>query len=395
MKIDKQVLQNFILDFHENIKKPLYDNGYEGNKYNVFDILNINSQELRHSDFLAFLMNPERSGNLGEQFIRQLLVSLSQSYFNETLDFFDLFFAVFKKITVRREYKNIDIVCEIELTEKNFVIVIENKIYAGEQFYFGKSEKSQLEKYKKTALTEYKNYTPIFLFLSPDKRPASDKDWIAIDYNFIYEILCKINLANVDNTLKTLVTDYKKLIRRQFEMEADKELRDIALKIYNANKDIFDFIFENRPNRINTTAEKIRDFLNNSEFIHFDKEKSKRQNANILFTTKDLYTLCDHIYFQINVNEMTMWVYIENGTEKERRIFDMKATAQFKNLTKTFYLFGDKGKNINGVKKFDDLLLKNNQEELYAELEEILKKTFAPDGWVAEQSKRFCELLKK
>ena len=119
MKIDKQVLQNFILDFHENIKKPLYDNGYEGNKYNVFDILNINSQELRHSDFLAFLMTPERSGNLGEQFIRQLLVSLSQSYFNETLDFFDLFFAVFKKITVRREYKNIDIVCEIELTDKN------------------------------------------------------------------------------------------------------------------------------------------------------------------------------------------------------------------------------------------------------------------------------------
>lgn len=178
-------------------------------------------------------------------------------------------------------------------------------------------------------------------------------------------------------------------------MEADKELRDIALKIYNANKDIFDFIFENRPNRINTTAEKIRDFLNNSEFIHFDKEKSKRQNANILFTTKDLYTLCDHIYFQINVNEMTMWVYIENGTEKERRIFDMKETARFKNLTKIFYFFGDKSKNINGVKKFDDLLLKNNQEELYAELEEILKKTFAPDGWVAEQSKRFCELLKK
>ena len=90
-----------------------------------------------------------------------------------------------------------------------------------------------------------------------------------------------------------------------------------------------------------------------------------------------------------------MWVYIENGTEKERRIFDMKETARFKNLTKIFYFFGDKSKNINGVKKFDDMLLKNNREELQAELEKILKKAFAPDGWVVEQSTRFCELLKK
>lgn len=38
------------------------------------------------------------------------------------------------------------------------------------------------------------------------------------------------------------------MLRGLFEMENDAELREIALKIYSADKDIFDFIFENRPN---------------------------------------------------------------------------------------------------------------------------------------------------
>ena len=48
-KINEQQLQNFVLTFESEIVLPLVSAGFERNKYNVFDILNINRQELRHS----------------------------------------------------------------------------------------------------------------------------------------------------------------------------------------------------------------------------------------------------------------------------------------------------------------------------------------------------------
>ena len=64
-------LQVFALNFDNAVIRPLVRAGYD--KYNVFDILNINRQELRHSDFLAFLLDPSKSGNIGHQFLRNFL----------------------------------------------------------------------------------------------------------------------------------------------------------------------------------------------------------------------------------------------------------------------------------------------------------------------------------
>lgn len=69
-------LQNFVLRFDNEIVAPLVKAGF--NKYNVFDILNIGRQELRHSDFLAFLLDPNRSGEVGQQFLRSFLTLLSK-----------------------------------------------------------------------------------------------------------------------------------------------------------------------------------------------------------------------------------------------------------------------------------------------------------------------------
>jgi hypothetical protein len=287
-QINENNLKDFVLNFESKVVTPLVSAGFERNKYNIFDILNINRQELRHSDFLAFLMNPSQSGDVGQQFLRNFIAMLSKENSELGLDFFKVFYSDFDKVVVKREYKNIDILVDIEISGKKFLVVIENKIDSGEQMYDDKEIKGQLVKYQTLVNTEYKNHKPIFLFLSPNKRPPSENEWIPIDYNFVCSVLGRVNTDKTDNTIKTLINDYKKMIRSEFEMANDTELREAALRIYNADKDVFDFIFNNRPNRVNTTAKIIKEYLSK---LNWAIPHSERQIAYISFTT------VKHIYF--------------------------------------------------------------------------------------------------
>ena len=49
-------------------------------KFNIFDAIGIERQELRHSDFLAFLLNPYRDHGLGGTFIEILLNEIQKKY---------------------------------------------------------------------------------------------------------------------------------------------------------------------------------------------------------------------------------------------------------------------------------------------------------------------------
>jgi len=42
-------------------------------QFNIFDVIGAVRQELRHSDFLAYMLNPQRNHGLGDAFARKLL----------------------------------------------------------------------------------------------------------------------------------------------------------------------------------------------------------------------------------------------------------------------------------------------------------------------------------
>lgn len=386
-------LKDFSLKLECEIIPKLKSAGFERNKYNIFNILQLNRQELKHSEFLAFLMNIDQSGEVGVQFLRHFLILLSKELELEPASVFNY---EFEKVIVRREHLHIDLLVDVKIKNKseNILIIIENKIYAGERIG-EKDNEGQLPEYRQAIENEYKgkNYKTLFLFLTPDKRqPKKDIDsWLAKGYDLIYEVLYRLNLDSADNTIKTLINDYRKMIRSEFEMEIDEQTQTAVNKIYADYGDVFDFINKYKPNRINTTAKVIREFLSNANGIEF---KGDRQNANIVFTTTELKNICNNIFFQIYVNEMTMWVYIDGGTQEQRLVFNMSPTAKYKNLTKSISLFGDKVKVKEHMETYEKLLIENKVDELKADCQELLKKAFAPSGWVFEQSKRICELLK-
>ena len=152
-----------------------------GEYYNVFEVLNLSTDEVRlHSALIADLLNPKGKHGLGMKPLKSFIQILG-------LDFDD---AVLENCNVKREYVigpisqdntsggNIDIL----LTIGKYYIVIENKIYASDQ-------PGQLRRYYNFAKSKSFDLTLIYLTIGGDKPSESssgglvcDKDYKCISY---------------------------------------------------------------------------------------------------------------------------------------------------------------------------------------------------------------------
>src|SRR6266852_7115236 len=94
-------------------------------KFNIFDALEIARVEIRHSNFLAFILDPAESHGQGQLFLKAVLMDLLKKAKPERrpLSPIDLDGTDLRGVEVRREWKNIDllIICQ----EPRFSVVIE------------------------------------------------------------------------------------------------------------------------------------------------------------------------------------------------------------------------------------------------------------------------------
>lgn len=368
MCVTEKELREFALTFNENVTKPLYDAGF--NRYNIFDILNIDRQELRHSDFLAFLFDETKSGEVGRQFLRNFLVILANEYINTVLDFFEMLYGDIDNVCVMREVPTddkhrIDILITFSISTqvdtKKMVVAIENKVDSGENG-------NQLSAYKNFLHKKYavSKATVIKLFLSPDCISPSENDWIAIGYDLIYQTLCRLNTQNIENSVRILIDDYKDKIRRTFHMNHKDETEKIALKIYEKHKKELDYIFNCIPKRVDVMAEMLRKKLRAKGVKgQYGGAISDRQNKNILFTTERIATdKYKGFYFQINVAQMYfLFVNVDDRNAVPQKWFyaDAKTTA----------------------KKIEELNDKVVEEQtLENECDFIINKIFVEDGFI-------------
>lgn len=51
-----------------------------GHRFNLFEALNITKQEIRHSRFLAYLLDPHEAHGLGDRFLRGLLMAAAEGH---------------------------------------------------------------------------------------------------------------------------------------------------------------------------------------------------------------------------------------------------------------------------------------------------------------------------
>jgi PD-(D/E)XK nuclease superfamily len=208
---------------------------------NIFKALAVERMELKHSNFIGYLLNPAASHGLNSIFLKKILRDIYSDLKADQRSIFDVDEINLNYIEIRREWRNIDIL--IILSDD--VVVIENKIDSMDHL-------SQLKRYKVIIDENFPNKKKHYVFLTPFGVDPNDIDsknnYINYSYFQISEILLSvlgIYKNNLSDKVFNYISDYKKTI--DMELLMSDELNNIALRLYNSHKDALDFIFENRP----------------------------------------------------------------------------------------------------------------------------------------------------
>ncbi|MCR6640094.1 MAG: PD-(D/E)XK nuclease family protein [Sporocytophaga sp.] len=207
---------------------------------NIFSALKITNYEIRHSNFLSWLLDPNETHGLGDLFLTRILRDLFLDQKSKGVSIVDIPRIDLRKANIYREWNNIDIVVE---TEK-FVIAIENKFESGEH-------SNQLDKYKKIIHTHFPNHSKVFVFLSAYGITSSDPDsYIDFSYERIVEILegiMAVYSSTLSTSVKTYIQDYITSIK--MNVTNNSEANELARKVYLNHKDLFEFIIQNKPDK--------------------------------------------------------------------------------------------------------------------------------------------------
>ena len=206
---------------------------------NIFQILRISKNEIRHSNFLSWLLDPNESHKLGDIFLKRFLREVFSSDKFGNIDQVDVEGIDLTKVEIQREWKNIDILIVLE----NVVVCIENKVLS-------KEHSNQLMRYREIIESHYPNHKQTFVFLTPegDTSDSESETYEPISYEFIVNSLERIISVygeSLNQQVKNYIKDYITIIKREL-MGTDK-LTELSKKIYQNHKELFDFIIDHKP----------------------------------------------------------------------------------------------------------------------------------------------------
>ena len=242
-------------DMHSAEQDSLQKEEKEGENFNVFSALNMCSDEMRlHSRLLATLFNPKANHGLGNEFLRQFLVTAIKvddnyiTHCNESIA--ERYVGEVTETTGGR----IDIILE----DGKHGIIIENKIYACDQ-------PNQLLRYYNYGVKQFgeNNFKLVYLTLNGSE-PSSDSlggghfDFIKLSYaqdilGLLDRLMTTYPQKPIHRTIKDYITIIKQLTFRDMDTEyqqsiinegIDEKYIDATLELLQLTKQIGDALIE-------------------------------------------------------------------------------------------------------------------------------------------------------
>jgi PD-(D/E)XK nuclease superfamily len=220
-------------------------------QFNVFEAIGAVRHELRHSDFLAYLLSPYQNHGLGDSFARRLL-QRAVSFAGDVeipLTAIHLDTGDFGDLEVLREWQNVDILLKSD--SNHFVVLIENKIDTTEH-------SDQLAKYLQEVRKQFPSHGVLAIYLTPDGREASHPNFISFDYEEVaatIEGLLVSKASTLGPDVRTLMSHYAQMLRRH--IVAESEIADLCRRIYRKHTQAIKLIVEHIPDQ----QTMIRDLL--------------------------------------------------------------------------------------------------------------------------------------
>ena len=327
---DEEALQNFLLDI------DCLDELLPWTKrFNLFDILKISRTEIRHSNMLGWLLNPNENHGLGDALLKSILQDVVRAD-SSRYDVFETLLMDLYSFSVYREWKNIDLLL-ISSTER-CAIAIENKIGSHEH-------DNQLARYRKTLESDYPQYRKIYLYLTPDgEEPSDAENWSTLTYENVMEFLSELrNSIEMTPDVALVIDNYLDVLRR--DIVEDQKLVEVCNKIYAKHKKALDLIFEHKTDSRTQLIEAVRAALtrlSEEGVIEFFREEStntflqfytaKMNDYLIPLQTPNSSWGNEHVYnYWIGIREDQLcgvfeiggWNIPDEEMEKMQRIIDL------------------------------------------------------------------------
>ncbi|MBR4513102.1 MAG: PD-(D/E)XK nuclease family protein [Bacteroidales bacterium] len=296
----KKLLQevNVILQ-KEKVRKE--ESRKRGERFNMFEMLGVAHYEVTHSKIIAGFLNPQGSHGQGDLFLRLFL---------QTIENKDEIYADASNAKVYTEYgKGVDGRLDIFIEIGSHSIIIENKVYAGDQ-------PEQLKRYNDFAKEKYGEGSYMIYYLTLYGHEASEDSVIdpktgeCVNYNCIsyskdinnWLQLCIQESATMPLVRETLV-QYLNHIKQLTNQDMDR-LSDQEWKYLLSNKDNFkmamqtvDYITHNINSVRNyIQAPIIESWKNELENMNFEIEilknpKEYDDRAIFVAKTRNIHTI--------------------------------------------------------------------------------------------------------
>lgn len=273
-------------------------------KFNLFDVLKISGTEIRHSNVLAWLLDPEGSHGLGDAFLRRLVQKLTTQLDGSAA--FRLLLMDLHSCTVLRESEHTDLL--VLSHREKFLLCIENKVFSGEH-------DDQLHTYHEKLTELYPGYDRLFVYLTPDGAlPASDADcdeWQSLSYPQILEMLRAIlQSRTLAPEISFFIQQYIDAVRRN--IVGDPKLEKICQEIYAQHKTALDLIYNNRMDAAQECAQILQDWCRQKAaegLLLFDPNKCSK--SYIRFTTPTMTGLLPELAEPVSGWKTTSMYYYE------------------------------------------------------------------------------------
>lgn len=262
-----------------------------GELFNMFEVCGVNHYEVTHSAIVAELLNPQGSHGQRELFVEAFIKSINLQDFNFELVGVNV---ITEMVTPNGR---IDIVIS---NSNNQAIIIENKIYASDQW-------QQLKRYDDFAKTKYsRGYKILYLTLNgsdPNDEESKNVEYITISYKhhiIDWLLQCKhlaIDKPLIRETLNQYILHIKNLTNTvDMKKNETSNIIDILIKnpqetvmILNSKWDLEEYI-------VKTYLFPILERIAQKFDMHFSCEDTKR-----------LFSRSSSAYFAIIPNKSTTW----------------------------------------------------------------------------------------
>lgn len=212
--------------------------------------------EVRHGNYLAYLLSPSRPHGFNTEALRAFLMCVAQHCADPdrglSLKVLDIHLMDLDQADVRREWRNIDIL--IVLRQARVVIPIELKIDSSQGH-------DQLERYRKIVEQEWPTsdgWRHINIFLTKHEEAPIDADhWEPLRIGDLVEHFEVLANQQTDSPSSLMLRAYLQMLRRH-HLE-NRRLDEIARKLWARHGEALRFLAERRPDALGNLFDALID----------------------------------------------------------------------------------------------------------------------------------------